>query len=318
MEDIALRIHQTRTNDPSYISLEETVLIFEEKNNLIDIEKQIPIELITIFENKRFKGSRLIKAFLIPLVTILLFVLSHFALDPLKLPEESIYNNIFLIVGFSLFFLSMIVGLTYFIGFFIRAKTVIFVISPEESSEESIIEFWKPKKDFYRIDELIDQIEQRLSSIEIPLKHTAESYMPVSKHSYITEIICTLFLFSIPTLITENPYLFSLVLLPVIWFTYKGVQYVRQPKEYREAMSFYNRKDWDSSISLLKIFIEYHPEYLPAYTLLVDIYIRTKQFDDALETVADLPDEYYDLIENMYVCIWRCKRINERLEGIQS
>jgi len=266
MESISLKIRKTSQPNKSRLSLEGTVLIFEEKNKVLESEMQIPVELISISESKRFRGKRLIIALLFPAVSLLFLGFSGlFIKNFLGVPDDSIYAKTHLIVTFSIVLLSMVVFFIYLVMFFIRVKTVAFFIAPDGYK----IEFWKSKNDSKKIDELIEQIKQKQAKVETPFEYPAENSVYTSKYSPVLRIIFIVFLFAIPALTTENMYLFFLVLLPIIWFVYKGMQYINQPGKYRKAMSFYIQKNWDKAISLLNRLKEDYPEYLPTYTLLV-------------------------------------------------
>jgi hypothetical protein len=309
MEDISLQIHKTSQPNKSSLTLEGTVLIFEEKDKLVESEMQIPVELITIYEGKKLRGSRLIIGLLFPAVSLLVsIILGFFIFDFLGVSKDSTFFNVFLVCFFSVFLLSIIICGIYVVRFFIRAKTISFVISPDEY----IIEFWKNKKDFQKIDVLLEQIQQRQVIVETPFEYPAANSIYTSKYSPIRRIILIIFLFAIPALITEIPYLFFLVLLPVIWFAYNGILYLKHPKEYRQAMSLYIQKNWNEAIKLLEGLKEKSPRYLPAYYLLIGIYLHIKQFDNALNVAASLPYEYQDLSQDIQINIWYFKRLHER------
>ena len=76
MESISLRIRKTSNPNKSRLSLEGTVLVFEEKNKVFESEMQIPVELISISEGKRYRGKRLIIALLFPAASLLFLIFS--------------------------------------------------------------------------------------------------------------------------------------------------------------------------------------------------------------------------------------------------
>ena len=73
-----------------------------------------------------------------------------------------------------------------------------------------------------------------------------------------------------------------------------------------------NKEEWDKAIVLLKTLKEQFPEYLPSYTWLTWIYTHTQRYDEAMEVVSQLPEQYTDLANNITADIWRYKRINQR------
>jgi hypothetical protein len=290
--------------------LEGTVLIFYEKNKILESETQIPVELVSIQESKKFRGRRLITALLIPLVSILFLGLSYPFIP--KEPNDSAFATAYAIVTVSALFLSIVLFFIFFVKFFIKEKIVSFVISPDER----IIEFWKSKKDAPKIDDFIKQIKQRQAVVEKPFEYPAGNSIYTSKYSPLLRAIVIVFIFTIPALITENLYLFFIVLLTFVWFAYKGVKYLIQPKEYRKAMSFYIKKEWEKATTELENLQKSNPKYLPAYTLLVGMYIHNKQFDNALTTVASLPHEYLDIAQDIHKDIWYFKRLYERRKNL--
>lgn len=165
----------------------------------------------------------------------------------INIPDGSVYQTIYLIVFFSALMLSLVVFFVYLVMFFIKVKTVIFSIEPDECE----IEFWKSKKDAQRIDEFIDQIKQKQKTIEMLFERPTVHNIDTSRFSPLLKSIFPIFLSALPALILENRYLFFLLFLPVIWFVYKGILYIRQPLKYRKAGILCVQKQWDKAINLL-------------------------------------------------------------------
>ena len=315
MEYNSVRIHRIGNSDKSSLTLEGTVLVLEEKNRNIHSETEIPVELISISECRRFEAKRLIIALLCPVVSLILGgFLAVFPTKILGFSVDSTCAHVCLIVMCLLLLLSIVGFCIYLVMFLIRVQTVVFCIAPDGDT----IEFWKSKKDSQKIDELIEQIKQKQAVVETRFEHPAKNSIYSSIYSPVLRIIVIFFLFALPALSTERVYLFLLLLLPGIWLVYKGIQYISHPKEYRKAMRFHIRKDWDNAIRSLNHLKKDCPEYLPAYTLLVNTYIHTKRFDDALNVAASLPDEYRDLAQDIQTDVWYFKRLYERRKSTRT
>jgi len=112
--------------------------------------------------------------------------------------------------------------------------------------------------------------------------------------------------------ITRKLSLTYLILLPIVWFLYHKIKFKRQPEEYRKALKSCYIKEWDEAINFLKNLQRRLPEYLPAYTLLANVYTRANRFDEALEVASQLPDEYIDVAQDIQTNVWLFKRIYER------
>lgn len=308
-----LTIHQVNGVKNSYLSLEGTILIFHEQKGyrrFIQSELQIPVELISVYEISRFKGSYLIMSLLslsVPLLTTA--ILYGIVFDMMKVDNESIYGDLFAVTTLILFLLGLVMFLVFLIKFIIKRKTVCLVIAPNGIT----IEFWKESKNSREVDELLNQIDQRKAIVEENLTRPAKKIVGfVDERSNLPKFIFLTWLFSLPAVITRKLSLTYLILLPIVWLLYKEITFKRQPKEYREALKSYFNKEWEKSIHLLKNLQKRLPTYIPAYILLVSVYTRTHRFDEALEVTSKLPDEYLNVAQDIQKDVWLFKRMFER------
>jgi len=308
-----LTIHQVNGVKNSYLSLEGTILIFHEQKGyrrFIQSELQIPVELISVYEISRFKGSYLIMSLLslsVPLLTTA--ILYGIVFDVMKVDYESIYGDLFAVTMLLILLTGFIMFLVFLIKFFMKRKTVRLVIAPDGI----IIEFWKESKNSREIDELLIQIDQRKTIVKENFTQPAKEFLGfVEERSNLPKFFFLTWLFSLPAVITRKLSLTYLMLLPVVWLLYKEITFKRQPKEYREALKSYFNKEWEKSIHLLKNLQKRLPTYIPAYILLVSVYTRTHRFDEALEVTSKLPDEYLNVAQDIQKDVWLFKRMFER------
>ncbi len=308
---MSLRIEKIEPTGKTFLSLEGTILIINENNRYAKSEVQVPVELITIYEDKKFRALYLIRAlsFLFallvsgPLLYGLIFWV--FNIDP-----DGFAGKIFFIA----FFPFILIGFVYFIillnKFFKRRNTVTLVISPNNYA----IEFWKDSDQAEEIDEFLNQIEYRKTLVEDSIVQPLEKSVEFgTQRTMIPQLIGSMVLLSLPAEIARNIKLLPIALIPLVWFIYNKMLAIRKvPKLLRQAIKLYSKEEWDKAINLLEILKEQFPEYLPSYTWLIWIYTRTQRYDEAMEVVSQLPNQYTDLANNITTDIWRYKRINQR------
>ena len=308
-----LNIHQIKHFKSSFLSLEGTILIFHGEKGYkksIKSELQIPVELISIYERSRFRGSYLIVSLLSLLVPLLVGGISHgIIFEIIGVDESSIYTDVVVVSMLALQLIGFVLFLIFLIRFFLKTKTVCLIISPDEI----MIEFWKEKKYSAEVDELLMQIERRKNIVEETLLQPAKNVVGYyEEQSILPKFFALFFFFSLPAVITGKLSLTCLLFLPIAWLLYRKIKFRKQPVEYRKALKSYFNKEWDQAINLLKNLRAKLPEYLPAYMLLVYVYTRANRFEEALEVASDLPDEYIDMIHDVQADIWLSKRIYER------
>ncbi len=306
-----LRIEKINPTGKTFLSLEGTILIINESNRYAKSEVQVPVEIISIYEDKKFRAKYLISALLSLLVPMFLGGMSYgllfrsFGYDTKGLIGKihSIVFLVLLLVGIILFFI-------FLIRFFLRRRTVSLVIAPNNF----VIEFWKERKQGKEIDELLNQIEYRKTFVEESMVQPLQKSVGFgTQRTMIPQLIGYMVLLSLPAEITRNIKLLPIALIPLVWFIYNKILEIRKvPKLLRQAIKLYSKEEWDKAINLLEILKEQFPEYTPSYTWLIWIYTRTQRYDEAMEVVSQLPEQYTDLANNITADIWRYKRINQR------
>ena len=308
---MSLRIQKIKPTGNTFLSLEGTILIINESNRFVKSEVQIPVELISIYESQKFRAKFLIIALLSLAIPLLTVVISYGILfKTLNFDPQGIIMEMHIFLFFPLLLIGIVLFLIFLIKFSIRRKAVSLVISPNNFA----IEFWKERKQEKEIDELLNQIEYRKSIIEESMIQPMQKSVGFGeRRSMIPQLISSMILFSMPALITDNIKLLPIALIPLAFFIYKKIfELTKIPKLFRQALKHFFKEEWDNAINLLKTLKEQFPGYIPSYTLLISIYTRTNQYDEAMEIVSELPDQYNDLANNITSDIWRYKRINQR------
>ena len=309
---MSLRIHQIKSNSKTFLSLEGTILVINERKRYVKSEIQIPVELITIYENKMFRAKCLFISFLsLPLLAFSgsMLYASFFMIQNIDKIKSKDY---IIMSGFLVLFIGGIIFfLIFLIKFLFRKKSVSLVITPNNS----VIEFWKERKNSREIDELLDQIEYRKTIVEESLLQPSQQKIVgfIDKKPMIPILVGSLIIFSMLALMTRNIHLMYLALIPPAWFLYNKILAIRRvPKLFRQASKHYFKEEWDKAVILLKTQQEQFPEYLPVYTLLISIYTRTNRYDEAMEIASQLPAQYIDIANKIQTDVWRYKRINQR------
>jgi hypothetical protein len=314
-EPIYLRISKVDNIRHAYLGLEGTVLLFGQRQGATDSELQIPVELVTIAEGRRFKGARLIAALLSLLLPVLLGGLSYGLVFGWVATDRVAHSAAFALLG--VVFLGMLLAgaisfLILLILFFLPVRTTRLRIEP--SGE--IIEFYKRRRQAAEIDGFVEEIRRRQTLVSESLAGAAKRPVGFTQeHSVIPKLAAFLWLAMMPAIITEQPPLLILPLGVLAWFAYRQIQYRRQPREYRQAVRSYLRGDLDSAIDALQSLRSRLADYVPGYFFLAEVFTRTGRFEEAMDMVSYLSGDYPDLARQMQSDIWLFKRIHQRRQG---
>ncbi|HON91026.1 MAG TPA: tetratricopeptide repeat protein [Sedimentisphaerales bacterium] len=305
LQPIQLSVCSISNSRPLSLSLEGTVLVCRDLRGRRGPELQIPVELITITENRRFKAQRLILSLLILLLSLLTSVVPTMILGPVQEREPSVWDvaaGVVLLGGF-LAFGSLLVS------FFFKVKTVCLTIAPEGSR----IEFWRHRRSGQALDTLLEQIRQRQEAAENVIDSPAKGpALYVDPPSLTRQFFAFLMLSCVPSVMTGQPRFFLLAIFPVVWYLVRQAQFLRQPLAFRRAVRCFHRKDWGRASELLAGLLAEQPDHLPSYALLVYVYTRSGRFDDALEVIARYGDAWPEISEDLHTATWRCKRVGKR------
>lgn len=308
----ALPVRQIGGLRRASLYLDHTVLVFRQRQAGVERTLYIPVELVSISERRRFRGKRLITALLLLASPLVVFGTLSLIMALLHVPKDSKANQVII---FAMPFL-LLVGLLFFClfltKFFFRARTFFLTITSPSMS----FEFWKEKKYADQIDSLIKQIEKSQANLTESTAQPIKSALTfVDQHTIIWKALAFTWLSLMPALLTEIPILLLLVIVPFVWLTYKEVQYIKQPREYKQALKFYLKKDWHGALDALDLLRQRQPDYVPAIVLMANTYIRLNDFDRALQVTSQLPDERLDLSRDLQTRIWDFQRLYERLKN---
>ena len=313
-EPIYIRINKVDNIRHAYLGLEGTILLFGQRQGATDSELQIPVELVTIAEGRRFKGARLIAAvlsLLVPLVLcVMLFMLFFHSALIAKVGNSTQWVPAIMLLAMPI--AGLITFFVLLVMFFFRVKTVRLRIEPSGTS----IEFYRHRRQAGEIDQFVEQIRQRQALVSESLAGAAKRPVGfVKEHSVLPKLTAFLWIAAMPALITEQPLLLILPLGVLGWFAYRQIQYQRQPWEYRQAIRSYLRGDFDRAIDALQSLRQRLADYVPAYFLLAEVFTRTGRFEEALDMASYLSGDYPDLARQMQNDIWLFKRIHQRRQG---
>jgi len=304
-----LRIRPIGGPKRSCLELEGTVLIYNAKTWVRETSLWIPVELISISENIRFRASRLIASLLSLLIPVLTGAILHgIFFDLADIDSEYRFGATIITILFIILLMGFVSFVVLLTRFFFRVKTICMTITPESS----VIEFWKEKKNAREISDFVNQIRERQKSIHELFNYTAKHVAKFSDIRPIRRLICLIFLFSVPALIIEKFILLLLCVIPFAWFVYNLAQEKLRPKEYRQALRYYKKRRWQDAIYVLRELQGRLPQYMPGYLLLANVYVRTNEFDEAIRTASQLPDEYQDISQDLHNEIWKVKRLYQR------
>jgi hypothetical protein len=307
LEPIYIRICKADNVRHAYLGLEGTVLLFGQRREATDEEFQIPVELVTISEGRRFKGARMVAALLCLALTIVCGAV--FSGSASLTAGNGIIYTILTILGTGVFLGGLAVFLVLVVMFFIRVRTVRLSIEPEGL----VIEFYKHPRQAGEIDEFIEEIRRRQilvsESLVTPAKRPIGSYL---EHSVLPKLAMYLLLASMPAVVADEPLLLILPVGVLVWFAYRQIQYRRQPWEYRQAVRSYLRGDLDNAIDALQSLRQRLVDYVPVYFFLAEVFTRTGRFEEALDMTSYLSADYPDVARQMQNDIWLFKRIHQR------
>jgi hypothetical protein len=246
-------------------------------------------------------------AYIIPVITILLALAVFIAV-----PEGGEAREILIVVFATMIFVIVLLELVLLLGYVISFLFTRNSICLTYGDGSLVIEFWKTRKVSRLIGDFEKGIRERQDHIQESEINPLTRVFEIRNVYYIRRLILLSSSFCAPAVLLQMPVLLVLGLIPIAWYIFTTIRLMGHPKEYRKAIQRYRRKDWNGAIFHLKSLLVQSPDYISAKFFLIEIYLREERFDEALEMVGSIPDEYLFDSNALYLEIWSWKRIHIR------
>lgn len=279
-----IRIRSLSGPPKTWLSLRGSVLTYRERfwsrESLVDI----PVELVTVTGKKQFEGTRLIAAllalFFLPAIGGAIIGLWYLFAGAPSDTVLSICMGTGAIAGFFTFLFLLV-------RFFIRQKTITIHVAPEGVA----ITFWANGKQSAKIQEIIAEINRRKEMVQDTMAYPMRFAVGDTIHQPWKRTVVLTFLFIIPALITEIPWMLLAGLVPICMYIYSSLMGVKEPREFRQADRYFLKREWGQARDLVDGLIQTSPEYRPARLFMIELKLRLGDFDGAESTLADIQND---------------------------
>jgi hypothetical protein len=281
IEGQEIRIRLLTGPPKAWLRLQGTVVTLRERFWSREVSIDIPLELTSIRETRRRKGSRLIAALLALLVGPGLGggAIGLWYLVSPDVPEaaQSTCMLAGLLGGFLLFLILLV-------RFFIRQRVVSIVVAPRDTA----ISFWLDADRRQDLVDLMGEISARKAwvaeSVPYPMRiATIDTVVQPWKRTVGLMILC-----SFPALVTEIPWLLFASAIPLGMHAYAQLRSLAQPALFRKAFGHFVRRDWSRAKALVMELLAAQPGYVPARMLLVELLMRLEDFAGAHAAFAEI------------------------------
>lgn len=279
-----IRIRSLSGPSRTWLSLHGSILNYRERFWSRELAIDIPVELVTFTEKRQFDGARLIAAllalFFLPAIGGAIIGLWHlFAGDPSD-TILSICMGTGAIAGFFTFLFLLV-------RFFIRQKTITIHIAPDDMK----LTFWTNGKQTAQLQDLITEINQRKELVEDTMAYPMRYAVGDTLQQPWKRTVVLTFLFIIPGLITEIPWLLLAGLIPIVMYIYSSLIGAKEPHEFRQAVRHFLRREWKQALGLIEALIRREPDYRPARLFMIELKMRLGDFDGAGATLAGIQSD---------------------------
>lgn len=279
-----IRIRSLSEPPKTWLSLRGSILTYRERfwsrESLVDI----PVELVTFTEKKQFEGTRLIAAllslFFLPAIGGAIIGLWYLFAGTPSDTVLSICMGTGAIAGFFTFLFLLV-------RFFIRQRTITIHVAPEDMT----ITFWADNKRNVKLEEIIAEINQRKKMVQDTMAYPMRFAVGDTIHQPWKRTVVLTFLFIIPALITEIPWLLLAVLIPICMHIYSTLVGVKEPREFRQALRHFLKREWGEALDLVDGLIRRAPDYRPARLFMIELKLRLGEFDGAEATLAGIQND---------------------------
>lgn len=278
-----IRIRPVSGPSKAWLKLQGSVLTYRQPSWTGEKTVDIPVELVTFQETKRFEGARLVHALLalfIPIVGGLLVMTlwEYFFGRPPPWGTEAL--GLVVLAGVLLFPVLLV-------RFFIRQKAALLQVAPHVP----VVSFWLEKKHEDALRQLMEEVRRRKAWVTEPMERPVVATLQAVIQPPWKRMVALTFLFLLPSLFTENPWLLLLGPIPIGWYLYEVAQRAQQPREFRRALRLCRRRDWQAAQEVLIQLIQRRPAYRPARMLLIELLLWLEDFAGAAAALAGAEDE---------------------------
>ncbi len=281
------------------LRIEGTVLVYENRLWTGQTEHLVPVELLALERSRAFDGRFLIAALLCLVFGLLGGVLLNRYLG----------------------FVSL--GFFYFLIVFLRRCSTIELLyctnsttSDEKTIWNTLVVFWEPRHKRKEVEGFLDNINKSLELIDEYNIRPARWTFTVPAFSMfrvaLAQCSVLFFLFLYIGGHLKKPVLLLFSLAPLVWYLYRRLRELKQPRLFRLGLTHYRKKQWNEAINVLDKFLQATPHHAPSIFLLVNCYVRVENFNQAIGLLEQLPDEFSEVRQTMQNDLWECKRIWQR------
>jgi len=301
-----IRIRQLIGPRKAWLSLVGTVLTYCDRTWSRETAIDIPVELISIKDKKRFMGTRLIGALCWLLFSLMAGAIMGAIVYRPDTPCTATTEIIFFVLWMAVAIVPFVVLL---IRFFFRQRTVSLVIAPHNSQ----ITFWVLKKGRVVVDNLLSEIQTRRAYVDERISYPQSSCLGNVLERPWKRTVVLICLFALPALFVEEPWLFLLCIAPIAMHIWSVVTSVDQPRLFRKAVRACLRKQWNDAQAMISELLERSPSYMPAHLLLINICLRLCRFGEAESVLSRIQSDLNpEAVQEIQTDIIQRRRIYER------
>ena len=268
----------------AWLGLEGSVLTYRDKVWSGETCIDIPVELASFFEKKRFKGDWLIAALLSPILLLgmggTVFGLWHLFVTN---PSETVMVGCMGTAGV----LGLLAFLILLGRFCVRDTTLTLHVVPEGFA----ITFWANGTKGIALRQLVDESMRRKALVEetiaFPMKRAVGDRI-VQPWKRTAGFV---FLAILPAVFTEIPWLLVVVLVPVGLHLYSACAMARAPQAYRRAATCFSKRQWHAAGEHIATCLVQFPDDLPARLAMIELKMRMDDYDGAESALAEIQND---------------------------
>ncbi len=280
----------------------------------------IPIEWVSLAHGRR-RDVGLLAVGLAMLSVAALLLSPYFAL--IGHPTRSIGWPLLILCGASATLAC--VALFWLIAFLKPRPTTILSVSTD--AEDHRVEFWHKPGARANVDTLVERIEnlrgriEDLTAFPVHTSHTWYRLRPLRAVLTKAILICVCLYapVSFASAHYQQPWLELFLLAPPLYYLARyGIDFLwtlREPKEFRAAVRWYNRGEPARANALLNSVLLEHPSHIDALMLGTYASIELGDFPRAFEHCRALAKTDPELADDFVREVWAIKRMHDRMNA---